>query len=277
MSIFMSVLDNPFLDLDPVGFSPVQRFVLKLVYREPLDGRDPRIQIPKDPYADPLEYDSYTEVEYFDLLEAQGRISLGDPSSKEGFIYMGRRSGKTSLLQALCRYEMMLSLCRGDDLSTFCCIAPNKDQSAFFNREFQKWGLLKQTDTDITRSSVYMRKESSEARLLFKSARVNQLRGIRFDAVFLDGSAFYAKSEAEGIRQALQPSGCRSLYVTDPYLDKTGKPSYPLWESSPGYSFAVWLPTWHCYWNPALARITSDPQWKDEVECTPPPQLQGSS
>lgn len=96
--------------------NPVQRFVLKLIYKIPLDKSTSDIEV-WDEFHSNLRAEM-SEVEYFDLLKKEGRINLPDPDYhlRKDFnpwkfvLPWGRRGGKSVIVGFIVAYEVYLLL-----------------------------------------------------------------------------------------------------------------------------------------------------------------------
>lgn len=96
--------------------TPVQAFVLKLIYKLPLEDSTKVIEV-WDRFRENLQ-DTLTEVEFFYYLVEQELINLTEPDQHLGddvniwniVLAWGRRGGKTAISGFICAYEVYLLL-----------------------------------------------------------------------------------------------------------------------------------------------------------------------
>lgn len=108
---------SPFgLDLAGEGLQklPVQIFILKLMYNEPLDTLRRNIEIPVDPRDSSQGTWLFTEQEFLDYLESEGRAIVPDGDPKDRFLFMGRRSGKSTICRLASLYDLTALLVEPD-------------------------------------------------------------------------------------------------------------------------------------------------------------------
>lgn len=137
---------------------PVQKFIFKCTYNIPLDDKESKI-IVRDRFNERDRF-RFTEVEYFQFLQDEGRINIkevtGDPKDMRNTLVLviGRRGCKTSSIAVMVSYETYKLLKKNcpqqyykimpDDEIRISCIATNQEQASELFRRIT--GHIEQSD-----------------------------------------------------------------------------------------------------------------------------------
>ena len=132
----------------PYGLYPVQKFIVKLYYGEPLDTINRTIKV-SDRLNTKTLY-NFTEAEYLKYLFDNGRCNIGEQDGRmrrELILCLGRRSGKSALSSIFASYELYKLLRRGSPQSFYgmpygseirvLCVANDKEQASIVYGDMQ--------------------------------------------------------------------------------------------------------------------------------------------
>lgn len=237
---FLNIID--FIDrfkLLPDGLYPVQKFIVKLYYKIPLDEvlssvEKDHIKI-TDKFGRKVLH-TFTEKQYLEFLYNQGRCNIKELDDKprgELILVLGRRSGKSSLSAIFAAYEIYKLLKRGHPQSYYgspsgseirvLCVANDKEQASIVYGELQghidSIDYFKAAKANNTQTYVRFRTEHDREKYgdtnkgtivaTFKSSVAKGLRGRGCICAILDEIAFFVesgKSGAERVYKAIHPS-----------------------------------------------------------------------
>jgi len=232
---FLNIID--FIErfkLLPYGLYPVQKFIVKLYYGEPLDDKIKTIKVSNKFNSETL-YD-FTEVEYLKYLYENGRCNVKEQDGRirrELILCLGRRSGKSALSSIFASYELYKLIRRGHPQSFYgmpsgseirvLCVANDKEQASIVYGDMQSHvesvDYFKNSIANTTQTFMKFRTENDKKKFgeggrgtitaTFKSSIAKGLRGRGIICAILDEIAFFVddgKSSAERVYKAIVPS-----------------------------------------------------------------------
>lgn len=171
-----------------VPLYPVQKFVLKLLYRIPLDAKKEQIVVRSPLEAKPTLL--LTEVDYLAYLKDQGRCHLPETPSYIFTLAGGRRGGKSHLCRVVAAFESLANTYQGDNnIWTF---HTDKDQSQLslqhYTNIFRKAPSLKVVSSG---GLVTTTKASSKGQVFFRGHSGNKrFGGIDARVLIFDDAAY---------------------------------------------------------------------------------------